>query len=292
MQNERITISPLLYYTLTSSLTTLVFIAAGIFALALFSVDLTNPAVIIVTIVLLGKGVPVGFVTWFWYKRSHNKELAVKFIGFYLGRFFGLIFGGFLGARIADMFRQAEIIGILAGALALYFTGRWIGSGLSATVSGQLDKVFALLGTQEPERSEEAKPLEKSFRVLYIVVLPLLFAVIGLFINYFRIPVGPLFEWLPISRIIAIALSILAIGYPWLMRRRGSIKFESAASSQRPVIPWLGLSLSFLPAVYGWILFIGMGASVIELCLFAATSSIAALIWSANDPIRRRQRVH
>ena len=47
---------------------------------------------------------------------------------------------------------------------------------------------------------------------------------------------------------------------------------------------WLGLSLSVIPAAYGFILFYGMGASMIELCFSAMTSSIAAIIWSVNYP--------
>jgi MFS family permease len=290
MKGKRKAISPLLYYTLISSLTNLILIVVGIVAFALSSLRTNDKTVIIIiAIVLLWKGGIVGLATWLFHKKFHNKEFAVKFIGFYLGRFFGILIGGFLGVRITNLMGVASILGFIVGALALYFVGRWIGPIVSITIGSQLDTMFSLTETHELEKSVEAKPPKKFFLVLYGVVLPLLFLVIGLLINCLDIPVSHLVELLPISRIIAIVFSILSIGFPWLIRKRWLIKFQSNTFSPESVTPWLGLAFSVVPSVYGFALFIGMGASTIELCFFTMTSSIAAIIWSVSDPTLKEQ---
>ena len=215
MQRDRKAISPLLYYTLLSNLTNFTFFIVGVLAFTLLSLRITNKvAVIVIAILLLWKGSLVGFVTGFYHKQSHNKEFEVSFIGIYLGRFFGILIGGFLGARVANMLGQAEIIGFIVGAMVLYFIGRQIGAKVSIAIGGQLDKVFLISETQEPERVVEAKSPNRFILVLYIVILPLFFVTIGLLINYFDIPVGYLVEVLPISRIFVIILSVLSILLP------------------------------------------------------------------------------
>jgi hypothetical protein len=195
VQNNRKEISTLLYYMLLSSLTSIVFIVAGLVLFALSSLRITDPiGIVIISALLVWKGALVGFVTWSFHKKSHNQEFAVKFIGLYLGRFYGTFIGGFLGARIAGMFRQADIFGFIVGALAFYFAGRWIGSTTSVTISGLLDKVFSITKTEEQEKVVEAKPLKRVFLVVYIVVLPLLLVVVALLLKYFSVPIGYLVE--------------------------------------------------------------------------------------------------
>jgi hypothetical protein len=290
MQNERKFISPLLYYLLLSGLTDLAFIVVGIFALALLPLKLANLAILIIIILLLWKGALVGFITWFFQKQSHNKELSVKFIGLYFGRFFGIIIGGFLGARIAEIFGQANIIGFIIGALALYFIGRWTGSKVSITIGKQLDKVVSIKEYQLQDKVLKITPLKRSFLFLFIVILPWLLVVIALLLNYIDIPGSYFVEWLPIARIIVIVLSIFAICYPWLMKKRWFIRFHTSKSSPESVISWLGLSLSIVPVVYGMVLFLGMGISIIELCLYAFASSTAAIVWSIFNPAVKEQK--
>ena len=291
MQSERKQISPLLYYILLSGLTGLTFVLVGVIAFILSSLKIIDNAILIVlTILLLWKGVLVGFLMWFFFRKFHNKEFAVKFIGRYHGRFFGLIIGGFLGLRIANVLGLEDIIFIVVGALALYFFGRGVGSEVSITISGQLDKLFSITETQQSQKVVEAKPPKRFLLALYIIVIPLLFVVTGLLINYFDIPIGYLNELLFISRIILIPLAILSICYPWLMRKRWLNKFQSTTSSPGLATSWMGLSMSVVPSVYGFILFVGMGASIMELCFFAASSSIAAIIWIANNPFIKEQK--
>jgi predicted MFS family arabinose efflux permease len=146
MQNERKAIAPFLYYTIVSSLTSLVFIVVGLFVFTLLSYRITNAfAITVILVLLLWKDVIVaGFMTWSFHKYSDNKDFAVKYIGLYLGHFYGIFIGGFLGARIANLLGLADIIGFMIGALALYFIGRWIGSRVSITIGDQVDKVVSL----------------------------------------------------------------------------------------------------------------------------------------------------
>jgi hypothetical protein len=294
MQSERKVISPLLYYIILSSVTSIVFILAGVIGFIFSSLRITDSfAIIIISALLIWKGAIVGVVTWFFHKNSHKKDFAVKFIGLYLGRFYGIFIGGFLGARIASLLKQAETIGFIVGALAFYFAGRWIGSKISVAIDDQLDKVFSILETQEPEKIGNKKSTNRftfiAF-ILYSVVLPLLFVIIGLLINYFDIPIGYLTELLPISRIIVIVLSIFSICSPWLIKNRWLVIYQSMTTSPESIIYWLGLIFSIIPAVYGFILFIAMGASIIELCFYAVVSSIAAIFWSMNNNVVIKQK--
>jgi len=289
MQSKKKPVSPLLYYVLISSLTNLAFIMVGIAVLALFSLKLTSIAVQIIVFLLLWKGALVGFVTWISHKRSFHKEYLMKFIGIYLGRFFGIFVGGFLGVRISAILKQADLIGFIVGALAFYFAGRWIGSRVSTIIGGQLDKVFFV---PETEKIVEAKSSKGFFSIafaLYFVILPWLLVTVGLLMNYFDLPIGTLTEYLSISRIIAIALSAYSICAPWVLENRWLVKIQAVTSSPESAIFWLGLTLSIVPALYGFILFIAMGASILELSIFAAISSIAAIIWSMNKiPIKQK----
>jgi len=238
---------------------------------------------------LLWKGALVGFLSWLWNKKTNNKDFLVKFIGIYLGRFFGIFIGVFLGARISDVFKQSGIIGFIVGALVFYFAGRWIGPRVSSMIGRQLDKLFLV---PELEKAIEAKPPSRFFSIgfaIYFVLLPWLLVVIGLLMNYFVFPIGTLTEYLSTSRFIAIALSVFSIFAPWLMANRMLVKFQAVTSSSESAVYWLGLTLSIVPTIYGFILFIVMGASIFELIIFASVSSIASIIWNVNKfPIMQK----
>jgi len=144
MQTKPKPISPLLYYILLSNLINLACIGIGLITLALFSASVYSQAITILVIFLLWKGVVIGLVIWFLRKRSLDKNLMVKFIGAYYGRFYGLIIGGFVGARIANILGLAAFIGFSTGALVLYFAGRWIGSKAIISVDARLGNVFQM----------------------------------------------------------------------------------------------------------------------------------------------------
>lgn len=288
MQSSKITISPLLYFILISSLTNLTFLVAGIVLLALFSVKLSGYLLQIIIFLILWKGALVGFGSWFSHKKANNKDFLVKFIGIYLGHFFGILIGGFLGYEIADTFKQSNFIGIVIGALAFYFAGRWVGSKISTLIGTQLDKVFSI---PEPQVTENVTDTRSANRfvsigfILYGVVLPFLFVIIGLLMEYFDVPIGYLPELLPVSRIVVIVFSIFLICAPWLLKSRWTNKYQTMTSSPEAIVYWLGLVFSIGPAIYGFVLFLTMGTSIFELCVYAIVSSIVAIIWNMNNRV-------
>jgi hypothetical protein len=293
MQSSKRTIPPLLYFILISSLTNLTFLVAGIALLALFSVKLSGFGLQIIIFLLLWKGGLVGLVSWFSHKKANNKDFLVKFIGIYLGRFFGIFVGGFLGARISDMFKQADIIGFIVGALAFYFAGRWIGSRISTLIGAQLDKVLSIPESQATVNIADTKSTSRFATmgfILYGVILPFLLVIIGLLINYFEVPIGYLPELLPVSRIVVIVFSVFSISAPWLLKSRWISKYQAMTSSPESIVYWLGLVFSIVPAIYGFVLFLAMGASIVELCFYAIVSSIAAIIWNMNNKVSAKQR--
>lgn len=293
MQSSQKTISPFLYFILISSLTNLVFLLIGMVGLALFSVKLSETGLLIIIFLLLWKGALVGFVSWFSHKKANNKDLLVKFIGIYLGRFFGILIGGFLGYEIADTFKQSDFIGFVVGALVFYFLGRWVGSKISTLIGTQLDKVISIPESQTTENVADTKSSSRFISIgfiLYGVVLPFLLVIIGLLMNYFDVPIGYLPELLPVSRIVVIVFSIFSICAPWLLKSRWTSKYQTLTSSPESIVYWLGLVFSIVPAVYGFVLFLAMGASIIELCFYAVASSIAAIIWNMNNKITLKQR--
>lgn len=288
MQSSKRTISPFWYFILISSLTNLVFLLVGIVTLAVFSVRLSSFGLQIIIFLLVWKGALVGFVSWFSHKKANNKDFLVKFIGIYLGRFFGIILGGFLGYEVADTLKQSSLIGFVIGALAFYFAGRWIGSKVSILIGSQLDRVLSIPESQVTVTVADTKSTSRFASIgfiLYGVVLPFLLVTIGLLMNYFDIPIGYLPELLPVSRIVVIAFSVFSIAAPWLLKSRWISKYQTMTSSPESIVYWLGLVFSIVPAIYGFVLFLAMGASIIELCFYSVVSSIAAIIWNMNNGV-------
>jgi hypothetical protein len=293
MQSSKRTISPFWYFILISSLTNFVFLLIGMVGLALFSVKLSGTGLLIIIFLLVWKGALVGFVSWFSHKKANNKDFLVKFIGIYLGRFFGIILGGFLGYEVAETLKLSNLIGFVIGALAFYFAGRWAGSKISTFIGLQLDKVLSIPESQAIANIVDTKSTSRFASmgfILYGVILPFLLVVIGLLMNYFDVPIGYLPELLPVSRIVVIVFSIFSVCAPWLLKSRWISKYQTMTSSPESVIYWLGLVFSIVPAIYGFVLFLAMGASIVELCFYAVVSSIAAIIWNMKNKVTLKQR--
>ena len=290
MHSQKKTISPLLYYILISSLTNFVFLGIGSVVFILLSSQIfDNTVVIIIAILLLWKGGVVAFVSWL-FRKYQNMEFVVMFIGRYLGRFYGMFIGVFVGAGIANILKLETIIGSIVGALLLYFIGRWAGAKVSLTIGNQVDKIFTLTENQEEQRVVNTSPSKKLFFVVYVVVLPLLFVVIAWTMKYFEIPIDYLVEMSLIARIIVIGSSIFSICYPWIMRKRWLAKNQSTYSSPELMVILSGIIFFIVPVVYGFVLFVAFGLSIIELCIFAFASSVAALIWLVKNPMPIKQK--
>jgi hypothetical protein len=270
MPHEKRTLPLLHYYLLLSSLTNLVFTAVGILVFFLVSpaAKLEISTVTIIAVVLLGKSALLGYVVFGAHKWGRfNQSLGTRFIGMYLGRFFGLLLGVYAGARIADL------IGAIAGGVLLYIAGRWFGPEISSLIGHLLDHNLSVPDVAE-KKASRSLPAKRLLIAVYAVVFPILLVLIAVYIRATSItfegfPTG----WLPVARWVAIAFSLYALATPWLMKRRMSISQKPA-----PVIDmfWLGLVVSTVPVCYGFFLFT-LGASIVELGIFALVSSGAAL---------------
>lgn len=292
MQSSKRTISPLLYFILISSLTNIAFLIVSVVLLTIFSVNLSNIGILVIIFLMLWKGALVGFISWFWHRKTNIKDFLVKFIGIYLGRFFGILIGGFLGFEISDFLKQPTVIGSIVGALSLYFAGRWIGSKVSILMGNQLDKVFSIPESNEVGKIGDTKSssrLVSASFFIYSLFFPLLFVVIGLLFNYLDVRIGYYPEILPISRIVVVVISIFSICSPWLLKNRWRNKYQTMTPLPGYMVYLLGLTLSIVPVFYGFVLFIGMGASIFELCFYALVSSIAAMLWSKNNKVSVNQ---
>jgi hypothetical protein len=145
MQNEKRTMSLLLYYLLVSSLTNLVFAAFGttIFLLVSHASKFDTILIVIILFVLLQKSLIVGYVTHSAHKQGRfNKVSGTSFVGLYFGRFFGLIIGAFIGSQIA------KGIGAIIGALLFYFAGRWVGSKVGFFIGRLFDSNLPVADVQ------------------------------------------------------------------------------------------------------------------------------------------------
>jgi hypothetical protein len=245
MQNEKRTISPLLYYLLTAGLTNLVFVVVGAIVFVLLSPTLKSDPILIgvIIFVLLQKSLIVGYVTYSFHKQGKfDKVWGTKVIGFYFGCLFGLLIGAFIGSKIAGG------IGALIGALIFYFVGRWIGFRAGFIIGRMLDNNLPVAEISEKVVSQPSL-FKRSFVIAY-----------------------------------AIVLSLFSLVAPWFIQRRMS---QQQISNSVFSLFWLGLALSVAPVVYGFFLFI-LGASIIELGVFAVVSSFATIIWSRKTNVENQ----
>lgn len=276
MQNEKRTISPLLYYLLTAGLTNLVFVAGGAIVYILLAPPLKLDPILmgVIFCILLQKSLIVGYVIYSFHKQGRlDKAQGTKFIGFYPGRFYGLFIGALIG------FQFAKGIGALIGAVIFYFIGRWIGFRVGFAIGRILDRNVPM--AEMPVKVAE-KPLlfKRLFVIAYMVVFPLLMMLTGLLLVINHIQFLPRLSpnTLSTARIVVIAVSIFSLVAPWFIRSRIAQKqFQNLMFD--PL--WLGLALSVAPGLYGFLLFT-LGASIIELGIFAVVSSLAVIIWSAR----------
>jgi hypothetical protein len=282
MQNEKRTISPLLYYLLTAGLTNLVFVVGGAMVFVLLSPTLQIDPILIgvIVFVLLQKSLIVGYVTYSFHKQGKfDKVWGTKVIGFYFGRLFGLIIGAFIGAQIA------KGIGALIGALIFYFVGRWIGFRVGFGIGRMLDRNLPVAEISEKVVSQPSL-FKRSLVIAYAAVFPLLMLLLGWFFNFnhIQLPSSSL-NTLLTARIIVIVLSLFSLVAPWFIQSRMS---QQQISNSVFGLFWLGLALSIAPVVYGFFLFI-LGASIIELGVFAVVSSLAAIIWSRKTNVENQE---
>ncbi len=267
---------------MTAGLTNLVFVVVGAIIFFSLSPTLKFDAILIgvVLFVLLQKSLIVGYVTYSFYKQGRvDKVSGTRIIGFYFGRFFGLFIGAFIGSLIA------KGIGAIIGALTFYFVGRWIGFRVGFAIGRILDRNLPVADMSEKIVAKPS-PSKRLFVVAYAAIFPWLMMLLALFFEFNNTRfVGISSDWLPTGRIVVITLSLFAIVAPWLIQQRMSKRQVPNAAFN---LFWLGLALSVAPVLYGFFLFI-LGASIIELGVFAVASSLAAIIWSRKANVENQK---
>jgi hypothetical protein len=209
-------------------------------------------------------------------KRWQEHAVIVKGGGLLLGHVVGLLLGGILGGQYGGVFWA------IVGVISLYFIVGRIGAKISSAIGIQLDRIFSF--TEETESASTirlARPT-RLLMIIYGLVAPALFVLIAIFLSSSGIPSSRYSEELPIARIAVIGVSLFSIFLPWLLQTRWLTKSTISIVSRENATFILGMGLSIAPVVYGFILFIAFGASMIELGLFAVASSLAAILWSAN----------
>lgn len=279
MQNAKRTISPLLYYLLTAGLTNLIFVVVGATIFLLLSPTLKFDPILVgaIIFVLVQKSLVVGYVTYSLHKQGQfDKVWGTKVIGFYFGRLFGLLLGAFLGSKIVGG------IGALIGAIGFYFLGRWIGFRVGFVVGRLLDKNLPIADMSEKVVARTTPP-KRLLVIMYAAILPLLMLLLGIFFKFNQIQFATTSpDMLHLTRILLILLSLFSVIAPWLMQSR---IWRKQIPYRAFNLFWLGLALSFAPVMYGFVLFT-LGASIIELGVFAVTSSLGAIIWSRKMNIQ------
>lgn len=266
----------LLYYLLITTLTELILVSGAVLILLPTGFLKQLPLGILAALLVYKTLIATVVLIFMARNRWQDRLTLVKGGGYLLGRVVGLSLGGILGGRYGG------VLGAIVGAIVLYMLMGRIGAKVSSAIGNQLDRI-----SSSSEEAGSVSPLQRVrpprwLLMIYGVVVPATFVIIAMLMNGLAIPVIRYSAGLPAARIVVIALTLLSILLPWLMRNRSIMKSTTDAVARENAIFFLGLGLSVAPVIYGFCLFIAFGASTIELGIFAIVSSLAAIIWTAN----------
>jgi hypothetical protein len=269
-------ISTFLYDLLATLLTSIVFMGIGIL-IAFLTID-RKLFIYFVAGYILYKGFLAGLVTWLIPKNSNIEHgSAIKAAGILIGRYSGLIIGFLLGSRLDNF------LGLIAGVLIFYFTGRWVGGWLIVGVCRLLDILFIV-----PETPVMQKPKHRPVRWLRLlftflsVLAPWLIVFLVILFTHFGVSIESHKSMIQPFRVVAIIGSMVTTIFPWIIKKRTINPIKLTIPIFGSVYLFLGLVSSFCPAIFGLALFM-IGASFDELCFYAFISSAAALwCWSYN----------
>jgi len=215
-------------------------------------------------------------------KRWQENAVIVKGGGMLLGHIVGLLLGCILGGRYAGVF------GAIVGIIVFYLIVGRIGAKISSAIGNQLDRIISPTEGTETVNTVRLARSTGWLLITYGLVVPALFLMIAIFMNTSAISIMQYSKELPTARIVVIALSLFSILLPWLLRTRWMMKSTTSIVARENAIFVLGMGLSVAPVIYGFFLFFAFGASIIELCIFAFASSLAAIVWSANTKIKQQ----
>ncbi|MBN2501218.1 MAG: hypothetical protein JXB38_10600 [Anaerolineales bacterium] len=276
MQTEKRTMAPWVFYTLVSTITSAVFGLIGLLGLLLAGI-LSVLAAMILAIMYLFLGIIIGLGIGAFAKRL-TKEMKVKGFGLFQGRLAGLFVGGMVGGEIANC------IGAVLGALAFYFLGRWMGPKVSCAVANWIERSYIVPEVQPDRVVSKGTGV---FPSVFFLMLPFFFLFVEYMVSYFQIEADFMPEYLTVGRVIAILISALVLGLPWLLKFKARRDIQS--DKLHPIdFPFFGVVLSIIPSFYGFILFF-FGASMLEYIPYAAVSVIAGIIWLVYESRNRTE---
>lgn len=201
-----------------------------------------------------------------------SKVLAVT--GHLEGRVVGLLAGGILGAKYAGW------IGAVAGAIGLYFLGARIGSKISLAIGNRMGLLGGTSQAAEPPVALPSSRLKAWLGLGIGVILPLLLFASSLFLHRAGYRAQEYAQALPTARLIVIALSIGTVLIAWLIRWRARVKSWGQAGSLELPVFFIGAGASMAPALYGQLLFMAFGASMLEVLAFTLVSCTSGIAWT------------
>jgi hypothetical protein len=270
----------LVYYALVVITTKLILVSGAAILLLPTGVLSRSPLGIIGFLLVYKIIIAIAAVAFVAHKKRQEHSVILGAAGLVLGRFVGLLLGGFLG------FTYGGTIGGVVGIIAFSFLVGRLGSKISLMIGKWLDQ-FTSPATDPATAIEVvwARP-NAWFVIIYAVIVPALLVVLSVFFKSSGISTSQYPADLPTARIVIVALSLVSACMPWLLRARLRAKAPSNPRALESSIFIVGMGLSMAPAIYGFFLFLGFGASVPEMVVFAGASSAATAIWSADTKRR------
>ena len=215
--------------------------------------------------------------------RWQERLTIIKGGGMLLGNLVGLLLGGILGGRYGGLFWG------IVGAIGLYLIVGWIGAKISSAIGSQLNTLLPSMEQADSDSTIRSIRPNALLLLFYSVIAPALFVLIAMLMNSSGVPVSEYSEALPTARIVVIVLSLISILLPWLLRTRSMMKTTTNVVARENAIFILGMACSAAPVIYGFSLFLVFGASIIELSIFAVSSSLALILWTANTKLRQQK---
>ncbi len=204
---------------------------------------------------------------------GQDKTVIVKGGGLILGHLVGLVLGGLLGSKYGG------VVWAVIGAVGLYFIIGQIGSTLSSTIGLEVDRLTAPYKQPVVKNTMQLAKPKPSYLFTYGALIPAMFMAAAVFLKEAPFALAQYSGILPSARIAVIALSLGSMLLAWILRTRWMAKNHKSTFSRRTGLSLVGLGLSLAPALYGFLLFCVFGISIIELGIFAAVSTLAALLW-------------
>jgi uncharacterized membrane protein len=204
---------------------------------------------------------------------QQDKRVILKGGGLILGHLVGLVLGGLLGLEYGGL-----LWGII-GAISLYFIVGQIGSGVSFAIGAEIDRITSPTKRPAYQNNMRLEKPKASLLFTYAAVIPALFMVAAVFLKISPLMVAGYSEALSTARVVVIGLSLGSILAAWSLRTVWMAQHRKSMLSRRAGVSVIGLVLCMAPALFGFLLFWAFGISLVEVGIFTATATLAAMLW-------------